>query len=796
MAKRQKNKTGASLQSLLGIKRFTEYGLLTTRAELIFFHVTPTNISVLSNSSVEAKINKLRMLLGVQSDLEIICLDSSECFDENKGYLLRRRLEENNTSVRKLITRDAVFLDEIQMEMSTARQFMFCLRCRNMKPQQVFRYANDAEKAIAEQGFETHRMSKDEIKRFLALYFESAMYGESLPDADGLQYYKKKKYTQEEIDRLTTKDYFDCVIPATLKINHDHYIFGDTYRCIWAIREYPPVTEEQAILASLADRNGVTLHIYNRPVGAVEEEKILQNASRKNKMKSVTNNVSESVEAEGNLQDLYELVANLKRDNEILLHTAVYIELKAKNMEELEQLQREVQMELTRSKIMVDRLTMRQKEGFLSVLPVGANQFLNQFERVLPSGSVANLYPFNYSGKTDPQGLYIGRDKYGTNILVDFDRRAEDKTTSNILILGSSGQGKSYLMKLILTNIRESGKRVICLDPEAEYQELCENGLGGCYIDFLSGEYKINPLEPKAWSDNTEIVESDSPEAFKKVTRLSQHIAFLKDFFRCYKDFNDQQIDTIELLLSKLYARFGITDTTDYSTLKSTDYPIMEDFYKLCEEEYMTFDKQRKYLYTEETLQEVCLGINSMCVGAESKYFNGYTNVTDSDFVCFGVKGMLETNTRLRNAMLFNILSYMSNQLLGEGNTAASVDELYLFLTNMTAIEYIRNCMKRVRKKDSSMILASQNIEDFLIPSIREFTKPLFSIPTHQFLFYPGVTNEKDYMDAVQIEPAEFERIKHPERGTCLYRCGNERYLLKVIAPEYKAALFGKAGGR
>ena len=796
MAKRQKNKTGASLQSLLGIKRFTEYGLLTTRAELIFFHVTPTNISVLSNSSVEAKINKLRMLLGVQSDLEIICLDSSECFDENKGYLLRRRLEENNTRVRKLITRDAVFLDEIQMEMSTARQFMFCLRCRNMKPQQVFRYANDAEKAIAEQGFETHRMSKDEIKRFLALYFESAMYGESLPDADGLQYYKKKKYTQEEIDRLTTKDYFDCVIPATLKINHDHYIFGDTYRCIWAIREYPPVTEEQAILANLADRNGVTLHIYNRPVGAVEEEKILQNASRKNKMKSVTNNVSESVEAEGNLQDLYELVANLKRDNEILLHTAVYIELKAKNMEELEQLQREVQMELTRSKIMVDRLTMRQKEGFLSVLPVGANQFLNQFERVLPSGSVANLYPFNYSGKTDPQGLYIGRDKYGTNILVDFDRRAEDKTTSNILILGSSGQGKSYLMKLILTNIRESGKRVICLDPEAEYQELCVNGLGGCYIDFLSGEYKINPLEPKAWSDNTEIAENDSPEAFKKITRLSQHIAFLKDFFRCYKDFNDQQIDTIELLLSKLYARFGITDTTDYSTLKPTDYPIMEDFYKLCEEEYMTFDKQRKYLYTEETLQEVCLGINSMCVGAESKYFNGYTNVTDSDFVCFGVKGMLETNTRLRNAMLFNILSYMSNQLLGEGNTAASVDELYLFLTNMTAIEYIRNCMKRVRKKDSSMILASQNIEDFLIPSIREFTKPLFSIPTHQFLFYPGVTNEKDYMDAVQIESAEFERIKYPERGTCLYRCGNERYLLKVIAPEYKAALFGKAGGR
>ena len=210
----------------------------------------------------------------------------------------------------------------------------------------------------------------------------------------------------------------------------------------------------------------------------------------------------------------------------------------------------------------------------------------------------------------------------------------------------------------------------------------------------------------------------------------------------------------------------------------------------------MAYDKQRKYLYTEETLQEVCLGIHSMCVGSESKYFNGHTNITDSNFLVFGVKGLMDTNRRLKDCMLFNILSYMSNELLGKGSTAASVDELYLFLSNMTTIEYLRNCMKRVRKKDSSVILASQNIEDFLIPSIREFTKPLFSIPTHQFLFNAGQINPKEYMDALQVEPSEFELIKYPERGTCLYRCGNERYLLQVIAPEYKAALFGKLGGR
>ena len=606
---------------------------------------------------------------------------------------------------------------------------------------------------------------------------------------------KPKKLTPEQIEEIRTKDFFDMILPGTVKFFSDHYVVGDSYRCVWVIREYPPTTEEQAILSQLGDRSGVTLRIYHRLVEAGEQRKIIQNATRRNKLKSGGNDVNETIEAEGNLQDVVELLANLRKNKEPLLHCSVFIELKAKSMDALKELQSEIAMELTRSKISVDRLTLRQKEGFLSVLPVGANQFGAQYERVLPASSVANLYPFNFSGKTDPQGVYIGRDKFGTNILVDFDRRAEDKTTSNILILGNSGQGKSYLLKLILTNIRESGKSIICLDPESEYEELC-SALGGCYIDFMSGEYTINPLEPKAWNDSADDVDLDAPMAFRKVTRLSQHIAFLKDFFRSYKDFSDTQIDTIEILLSKLYARFGITDSTDYSKMKSTDYPIMEDFYKLCEEEFMSYDSNRKYLYTEETLQEVCLGIHSMCVGAESKYFNGHTNITDDAFLVFGVKGLLDTNKRLKDAMLFNILSFMSNQLLGKGNTTSSIDELYLFLTNMTAIEYIRNAMKRVRKKDSSIILASQNMEDFLIPSIREFTKPLFSIPTHQFLFNAGQINPKEYMDALQVEPSEFELIKYPERGTCLYRCGNERYLLQVIAPDYKSALFGKAGGR
>ena len=605
---------------------------------------------------------------------------------------------------------------------------------------------------------------------------------------------KKKELSEEQLEVIDTKNFFDRIAPGIIRFYTDHYICGNSFRCVWAVTEYPPSTEETAILAHLADRNGVTLRIYDRLVTAAEQRKIVQQAMRKNHMMTTVNDVNESIKAQDNINDVVELISELRRNKEPLLHTAVFIELKASSEDKLKELQADIQMELTRSKISVDRLLLRQKEGFLSVHPAGNNVFASQFERVLPASSVADLYPLNYSGKTDEKGIYIGRDKFGTNILVDFDKRTEDKTNSNILILGNSGQGKSYLMKLLLCNQRESGKSILCLDPEHEYEDLCNN-LGGTYIDMMSGEFMINPLEPKAWSDGERSTD-DSLETFRKVTRLSQHISYLKDFFRAYKDFTDAEIDTIEIMLMKLYARFGIDDLTDFDTLIDEDYPMMSDLYDLVEKEFYAFDKSKKQLYTEEMLQNICLGLHSMCKGAESKYFNGHTNIKDAEFICFGVKGLMDTNKRLKDTLLFNILSYMSDQLLGRGNTAAAIDELYLFLTNMTAIEYIRNGMKRVRKKDSAVILASQNLEDFNIDGIREYTKPLFSIPTHVFLFNAGNIDSRFYIDTLQLEQSEYNLIRYPQRGVCLYKCGNERYNLMVHAPEYKEKLFGSAGGR
>ena len=188
--KQQKKKKGQSVQDMMGIQTFTKFGLLTDKGELLFYLVSPTNISVLSYVNIEIKIRHLMMVLSAIPDIESTCTDSSECFDDNKAYLQGRLEVEQNSRIRKLIQKDIDFLDNVQLEMATARQFLFTARLKSSKDKQVFDTANRIEKTIYEQGFEVRRMRKAEIKRFLAIYFEASMNGEQMPDGDGEQYYE------------------------------------------------------------------------------------------------------------------------------------------------------------------------------------------------------------------------------------------------------------------------------------------------------------------------------------------------------------------------------------------------------------------------------------------------------------------------------------------------------------------------------------------------------------------------------------------------------------------------------
>ena len=190
MKKKTKKRKGRSVQDLLGIKTFTKLGLQVGKDELVFFSVQPINISVLSHENIEIKIRHLMMVLSAVPDVEIFCTDSCECFDGYKAYINERIEEEQNEKIKKLLRKDYEFLDEIQSDTATARQFVFVVRCKGTKYEQNRTVANRVEKIISEQGFDIDRLDKSQIKRFLAIYFGASKNGENIPDYDGLQYVK------------------------------------------------------------------------------------------------------------------------------------------------------------------------------------------------------------------------------------------------------------------------------------------------------------------------------------------------------------------------------------------------------------------------------------------------------------------------------------------------------------------------------------------------------------------------------------------------------------------------------
>lgn len=187
---KQQKRKGRSAQELLGILGITDYGLQTDKGELLFFRVAPTNISVLSPAHIAAKIRHLQQALSIVPGLEIVCTDAAECFDGNKAFLAARRAAEAEPGVQALLEKDIRMMDALQGEMASSRQFFFVYRCQQgLKPEQVFSQSNTAARSLAQEGFELRRLGKEDLKRFLALYFGASLYGEAMPDVDGGQFF-------------------------------------------------------------------------------------------------------------------------------------------------------------------------------------------------------------------------------------------------------------------------------------------------------------------------------------------------------------------------------------------------------------------------------------------------------------------------------------------------------------------------------------------------------------------------------------------------------------------------------
>lgn len=785
---KQAKNNDAKLQDFFEIKEIADNHIKTTTGqELYYINITPKNITVMSDEDI---INLERQLSYIVSSLpksEMLCINSNQSYDNNIEYLKSLVAKEADEAVRAIDEKDINYISNIKLTMATSRKFYLILRLRSTDSlTDKNKIINNAQQICREHNFDVYLAEKSEIKKMLAIYLEQNLYNDNPPDYDGQQF----GLSEEEADEYNLKKFVDLIAPSVMDFKHPtYYIIGNTYRSVYAIREYATSTSKLHLLSEIGETDGVTLHIYTRLLNGSEQSKVFEKAEKRNKsLFKSSKNINQETTSRENLNDMQKMAKKAHREKEKFLHCAVYIEMIANSLETLKELKTTVNQMLTEANIIPDKLKLQQRDGFAAVAPFGFNIFKSEFERVMPASSMANLFPFSYSGKTDKNGLYIGKDVHGTNMIVDFDARDSNKTNGHIGIYGNSGEGKSYLIKLLLCNFRQQRKKIYSLDVDNEYSVPTTN-LGGTNIDMLQGKYYINLLEPK-------IIMFDDEENHS-TTMISKHIAFVKAFFNVYEpELTVNQLKTLEIMLEKTYEKFGINQECDFSDFTSKDFPVLSDLYEVTEYEYKNYDNASNVLYSREDVRSLTLTLRSIAKGSDSIFFNGHTNIPNNNHINFVVKGILDLNENLKNAIYFNVFSFLQHKFFEEGNVVVGLDEIHEIIKSRIVVNYIRSFMKRGRKMNSDLIVSSQNLDDLMLPGIIEYTRPLFSIPTHLFLFYPGNVNVKLFKETTNVNDTEYNLFSTPKRGYCFYVCGSEKYYIQIIAPQHKSALFGNAGGR
>ncbi|MBQ7152409.1 MAG: DUF87 domain-containing protein [Clostridia bacterium] len=557
----------------------------------------------------------------------------------------------------------------------------------------------------------------------------------------------------------------DKMLPGAVRFFPDHYLLGDSFRCALTVREFPLSCTETGLLHRIGEYPGVTVHIFIRRLEAAQERKCLQDAARRNRWLRSSNDPGTAVAGEESLSDTERMARQLVRNRDKLVSLSVFFELRSDSLSSLHALKEQMRAEFLRLRIAPDWLTLRQKEGFLSVMPGGKNMFGREFEHVMPALSAANLYPMTRSGLYDEKGFSLGHGASGAPVRLDPDARDVDRTNSSVLILGNSGMGKSYLLKLLIVNLRLSGKNLYVLDAEEEYGAVCR-ALGGTYVRPGEDGQVLNPffLQPLPGED---------PDA-----AVREHCGALRDFFSSYYDFSQTELDEIVRLSRSLYEGKDIT---------SSDYPTLSDLGKKLE--------NLAAGQADSAYPGILSALRPLISGPDAAFFNGKGSDPGTGVCVLGVSRLLCASKRTVRAGMWLLLRLFERAMLRRGNTVLCLDELYLFLSDPDNLLRIRDLMKRARKRDSGLVIASQNIEDFTSPALRDAAKPLFSIPAYRFLFFPGQVDDEEYKKLLDLDESESGLIRGCRRGECYLRAGSVRDLLHVHAPEYIRALC-ETGGR
>ncbi|CDE38717.1 putative uncharacterized protein [Mycoplasma sp. CAG:472] len=463
-------------------------------------------------------------------------------------------------------------------------------------------------------------------------------------------------------------------------------------------------------------------------------------------------------------------------------------------------------LELTKIQVRnyIDALGMRavslmfeQEKALKSMIPIFPEQDIEKRIGIpLPSVTIAGMYPFVFDSVKDPgAGTLLGMDRSGGVILYNqflFQIKKENnRNNANIIILGTSGSGKSTAAKLLLRTHLRNGLKCVCIDPEGELGEMV-NMMKGDFLDLgKGGDFgMINPLEIVVDVDETEI------EQGLGYTVLTRTLQQLKAFMKYYNPSIEEDVLTLfSEIVQDTYKRYKIDYETDFTKLTSADFPTFDDVYATIKGRLLSMtDATRE----RDVMERLELKIRPL-IKELRYYFTGHTTLQiNSDFIVFNIKEIMNSDENIKNALFFNILKYAWGLCLDKDiNTVMMVDEAHVLLSNHNELgaEFLSQIQRRARKYNTGTIVITQQPTDFAAPNLIMHGKAIFDNASSYLIMNLRKQAVDDLSKLIDLNETEMERIKYYNQGEGLLICGNRRMNMTVIATQEELDSFGSGGG-
>lgn len=587
------------------------------------------------------------------------------------------------------------------------------------------------------------------------------------------------------------------IAPKGLEFKSNEFIISDKYATILTVVSFPKYIPV-GYLSSLTSMSGIKIVIKHIPVPFSIMRKMLNKEIADLKIRYQEENdrtIQERIRQD--YESLEEFITMLASSQSKIYDFQMHIMVTADTQDELTSKKLQVRNYLEAMELRAFPLRFEQEKVLKSIIPIyDAQDIEKRIGTPIPAPTLGAMYPFIFDSIKDP-GLscLLGVDFSGGIILFNQFlyqiKKENNRNNANMLILGTSGSGKSTAAKLMLRNHLRNGYQIVMIDPEGELEEMTKM-YDGDFIDLgKGGEFgMINPLEAVLDYDDEE------KQAGLGYTVLTRTIQTIKAFFKYY---DPSVTEDVLMLFSEViqdtYQRFGMNFNSDFTQFSSEDYPIFSDVYETIKGRLMSMPEQS---HEKDLLEKLEIKVRGL-VKELQYYFNGHTTIKPkSEFIVFNIRELMNADINIRNALFFNILKYAWGLTLNTSvNTVLAVDEAHVLLNgnNGLGADFLAQIQRRARKYNTGTIIITQQPSDFINQSIITQGKAIFDNASYYLVMGLKKQAVEDLSKLIDLNDNEKDSIKGYSQGAALFVCGNRRMRINVVVTEQELDSFGTGGG-